>query len=155
MKLIFIILLITLMVFYGGQNKIDRIEYSPNYFRHINNLILYEKKIHSIVKDDPSLPVDDITDKLNIEVIPNLEKVFYIDIEPKQTFRINKEFTNKRIMIIFNHSKSGLYLEINDEHYYRLQNKISIVDCHNIYNNSDKKAVITLFLVIKPYWYSS
>jgi hypothetical protein len=155
MKLVFIILLIILMVFYGGQNKLDRIEYSKNYFKNINNLILYEKKIHKLVKDDPNIPVEDITNKLNVEVIPNLEKVFYIDIESKKSYTLDKTLISKNIMIIFNHSNSNLYLEINGKYLYKLNDTMSIVDCYTIYNDSLEKAVITLFLVKKPFWYSS
>ena len=73
------LLIITLIIFYGGQNKINRIIYDNDYFYFINNLEIF----NSILKDDrflnnisPSKNLFNL-EKENLE--ENVEKEFNIN----------------------------------------------------------------------------
>jgi hypothetical protein len=152
MKLIFIILLTVIMIFYGGQNKIDRIEYDKNYYKNINSLILYEKKICKTFEKLNDTNILDITNKFDIQVIPNIIKAFCIKINPKSKFDLSQNMEGRFIMIVFNNTNSKLYLELNHKYLYKLTQKISIVDSYDIYNNSVNKAIITIIFIKKPFW---
>ena len=152
------IILIILMLFYGGKNNINKIEYNSNYFKNLSNIILFEKDIKKTIKNDLNIDFEDITNKINIHVIPNLQYVYYIDIKPKHFYNIDKIDIHYNIMIIFKHNeKDKIQLIVkkdkNDMYMYDLPKKISITGIFPIYNDSNTVSSITVFIMKKPYWY--
>lgn len=158
MYYVIIIILIIMMLFYGGINNISKIEYKTNYFKNLNNIILFENNIKKNVKNDLNIDFEDITSKVNIHVIPNLEYAYYIDIKPKYYYDIENINTDSNIMIIFKHNETDnikliVKKDKNDAYLYDLNKKISITGIFPIFNNSDTLASITVFIMKKPYWY--
>ena len=137
------------MVFYGGINKINKIEYSSDYFKGIHNLLLYENKIRKTIKNDPNIDIEDITDLLDIDIIPNIEKVYYIELYPNKVFDINTYVKDNSLMIIFNHSKNNIYINGYTLNYKKNPH---IIDKQNMRVN--KKTDITLFIMKKPFWFN-
>jgi hypothetical protein len=146
------------MLFYGGKNNINKIEYKTDYFRNLSNIILFENNIKKTIKNDLNIDFEDITDKINIHIIPNLQYVYYIDINSKHFYNINKIDTEYNIMIIFKHNeKDKIQLIVKKDkthmYLYDLSKKISITSINPIYNDSNTVSSITVFIMKKPYWY--
>ena len=154
---IILIILIILMTFYGGHNKLNKIHYETSYFKNLNNIIKYEQKIHKNIKNDINIPFEDITNKVNIQVIPNLQKVYYVDLNPFSSFTINNFNTDRNIMIIFNHHNIDLSIILkkdnNFNYLYNFNKKINVLDIYPIFNNNNFKIVLTVFIMKKPFWY--
>ena len=152
-----ILILVLLMIFYGGHNKLKRIEYNTNFFCNIHKIIQFEKKIQINIKNNLNIPFEDLTNKINIHVIPNLLHIYYVDIKPYSSFTINNINLERNIMIIFNHSNDKIYLILqkinNDSYLYKIDKKISVLSIYPIYNNNNKIIPITIFILKKPYWY--
>ena len=147
-----------MMLFYGGKNNINKIEYNNNYFNNLNKIILFEKHIKKNIKNDLNIDFEDITNKININVIPNLEYVYYIDIKPNNYYSIDNIDPNIHIMIIFKHNDNHSIKLIVKKDYteyslYDLAKKISITGIFPIYNNSNNLTSVTIFIMKKPYWY--
>ena len=165
----FIILIgiIIFMVFYGGHNYQNKIEYDSSYFNNLSSIILYEEYLQ---KYDKYIDFE-LNDYINIDhvvkfcnnIIPNFINCFFIKINPFSYFNINKIISkdnniNSIIMIIFNHNKHNdleLFVNSHDNigYFYDLNKKISITGIYSIYNNSNEIINITLFILTKPYWH--
>ena len=146
------------MLFYGGKNNLNKIEYNSYYFKNLNKIILFEKNIKKNIKNDLNIDFEDITDKINIHVISNLEYAYYIDIYPNNYYSLHDIDPDKNIMIIFKHNindsiKLVIKKDISDYYLYDLHKKISITGIFPIYNNSNNLINITVFIMKKPYWY--
>ena len=169
--IIIIIGLTIFIVFYGGHNSQNKIEYDTDYFSNLNTIILFENKLLSIKKNQFDFStvnfynIDDFL-PLSHNIIPNFINCFYIKINPLSLFNINnivdKNESKNIIMIIFNHAKyNNIELQINNfkEHsnnygyFYKLKHNISVVGIYNIYNNSNEFIYITCFIIKKPFWY--
>ena len=158
MYYLIIIILIIMMLFYGGKNNLNKIEYNSHYFKNLNNIILFENNIKKNIKNDLNIDFEDITNRINIHVIPNLEYAYYIDIKPNNFYSIRNIDPNKNIMILFKHNDNDIIKLIlkkdnNDYYLYDLNKKISITGIYPIYNNSNSLASVTIFIMKKPYWY--
>ena len=153
-----IIIIMIMMIFYGGKNNINKIEYSTSYFKNLNKIILFEKHIKKNIKNDLNIDFEDITSKVNIHVIPNLEYAYYIDIKPKHYYKIENVNIDKHIMIIFKHNdKDDIKLMVKkdktDAYLYDIKKKISVTGIFPIFNDSETLASITVFIMKKPFWY--
>ena len=154
---IVIIIIIILMTFYGGHNKLNKIHYKSSYFNNLKNIIKFEKNIHKNVKNDINIPFEDITNKVNIQIIPNLQKVYYVDLNPFSSFTINNFNTDRNIMIVFNHYNIDLSIILkknnNFNYLYNFNKKINVLDIYPIFNNNNFKILLTIFIMKKPFWY--
>jgi len=179
--LLIIIGLTIFMLFYGGHNKLNIIEYNSDYFNNLNTIIIFEKKLNKNLQN-----INFNTDFINIKefhetfniLIPNFINSYYIRIKPFTLFNIfnlieNKDFQNI-MMIIFNHKEyNNLELLIGDTnniifndnlkelnsnikigYFYNLKKKISITGIYHIYNNSNNTVIITCFIIKKPFWHN-
>lgn len=183
---LYIIIIITLsifMIFYGGHNNQTKIEYESNYFSSLNSIIIFEKKLNKLNKDDifinnNFINVNSYLKNLHI-LIPNFVNCFFIKILPYSIFDIfnivEKQDIKTHMMIIFNHKKhNNLELLINTEksniikkntksenihpystngYFYDLEKVISITGIYHIYNNSNEQVNITCFILKKPFWH--
>lgn len=179
--LILIIFLSIFMVFYGGHNNQNKIEYSPNNFTNLNLIITFENKIKYLFisrQDDFNYKNNyiNINKYLNTKniIIPNFVNCFLIKIYPFKIFNIeniiNKNEIKTHIMILFNHNKNNnLELVINTNntndvnkfsknklcgYFYDLEKTVSIVGIYDIYNNSNKPIELTCFIIKKPFWHN-
>jgi hypothetical protein len=164
--LIFFILTI-LIVFYGGQNKLDKIKYNSKIFDYTKNLNLLKDKL-IYYKNTSSSNYIDITNNLNTcnYLLPNLIFSYCIKINPNSIFDVNDLINNdkyeqdfKILMILYtiNSDYKDLFIiidKINNEYIMvEVDENIFITNSYNIYNKSNK--IITLFLLFikKPLWY--
>lgn len=164
--IIIIVILTVFIIIYGGHNNQKKIEYEADYFKNLNRIILFEKKLS---KYNNEINFGD-SDFINIEkyikschtIIPNLVDLFFIKIKSQNIFQIKKIFKknyNEHIMIIFNHNKvNDLELIIgydynSNGYFYDLEKIISITGLYDIHNNSSDDIIITLFFIKKPYWH--
>lgn len=175
--IIIVIALTIFIIFYGGHNYQNKIEYNSKFFDNFNAIIVYENKLQKSIHEIQFIDIDhvNINNRLKIckNLIPNFIDCFYIKINPYQLFNINKivkkENHDTHIMIIFNHnSHNNLELLINNSNFYEknmitsqyyngyfydLEKKISILGIFHIYNNSKEIIYITCFILIKPFWH--
>lgn len=153
---IIIIILIIFMTFYGGKNKLSKIEYQTKYFSNLQNLMKFEKKIN--IKNDENIEFIDISNKLEICIIPNLEKIYYLNLKPYTSFKINDFDFERNVMIIFNHKKIKFSLILkedkNFDYLFNLNKKINILDIYPIFNNNYFSISLTIFIFKKPYWFN-
>ena len=158
------------IIFYGGHNYQNKIEYESIYFDNLSSIILFSNKLQSIKNkfDFSSANFYNINETVNLshDIIPNFINCFYIKINPYSLFNIydivDKNNINNLIMVIFNHnSYTSIELLINDNihindnygYFYQLKKNISIVGIYHIYNNSNKTIYITCFIIKKPFWH--
>lgn len=182
--LIIIIGLTIFMVFFGGHNNQELIEYESTYFYGLKSITLFENKINLIVENkkifsnENFINIDKFLNTTNV-LIPNFVNCFVIKINSYQLFNIfnliNVNDVKTHIMIIFNHNyHNNLELMINKTNYvcddiiinnvitkndnwgyfYDLTKQISIVGIHHIFNNSEQDIIITCFILKKPYWHN-
>ena len=180
-ELLYIIIIITLtifIIFFGGHNNQNKIEYHCDYFSNLNSIVGFEKKISSIYLNNGNLfkntnfiNIDKYFNTTNI-LIPNFVGCFLIKINSKNVFNIynliDKSIINNHMMIIFNHSEqnnlelivcdNGDYkcLDFNsgtNHYFYDLEKNISITGIFHLYNNSNQDIIITCFILKKPFWH--
>lgn len=172
--LIIIICLTFFIIFYGGHNNQDKIEYDSDYFNNLNSIIKFEKKINSFYLNDNNIFIN--TNFINIDkyfnttniLLPNYVNCFLIKIDSHCIFNIEniieKSKCKTHIMVIFNHNlKYNLELVIDDLdnsnnndgycNFYNLKKNISTTGIYHIYNNSNENVVITCFILKKPFWH--
>ncbi len=164
---IILVILTIIILFYGGKNNVNMIEYNSNYFDNYKNIIIFEKVLKSYIpkfdniatNNSDYFTVDEIKDTLNI-VIPNYLNNYFIKIKSYSYFNITKIInnTNNLLMIIFNlNDVNNLDLLLDKEdnigYFYNLTNKISITNIYDLYNNNNTDIYITIFTIKKPYWY--
>ncbi len=164
---IILVILTIIILFYGGKNNVNMIEYNSNYFDNYKNIIIFEKVLKSYIpkfdniatNNSDYFTVDEIKDTLNI-VIPNYLNNYFIKIKSYSYFNITKiiDNTNNLLMIIFNlNDVNNLDLLLDKEdnigYFYNLTNKISITNIYDLYNNNNTDIYITIFTIKKPYWY--
>lgn len=164
--IILILLLTIIIIFYGGLNTIEMVEYNSNYFSNLNKIIFYEKKLKNININFDNKTFIDITNYTNTfkALIPNFVSCYSINIKSYKYFDIkniigdlNRKFL---LMIIFNNDENRvnnleLILDTKDNinYNYPLINKVSITSLYNIYNNSSNTININIFIMKKPYWF--
>lgn len=158
-----------MIIFYGGKNTINMIEYNSNYFENYKNIILVEKtlqkynlKFDDISKNESDYITIDEIDTISHIILPNYINNYLIKIKSYSYFDIKKIIDvskiNNLIMIVFNNNNiENLELLVNKDnntgYFYKLTNRISITGIYDIYNNNDKEIYITVFIVKKPFWY--
>lgn len=180
---IIIIGLTIFIIFYGGHNHQNLVEYNSKYFCNLSSIIIYEKKLNEFINDDNMIFNQDNFLNLNKYldtsdiIIPNFVGCYYIQIKSFDIFNINKIVKKKdmiyNMMIIFNHHKhNDIELIINDStnnlyknnnlindktfitgYFYDLEKKISITGVYHLYNNSNQNIIITCFILKKPFWF--
>ena len=177
--LIILIILSLFIIFYGGHNNQELIEYNTNYFSNLKYIISFENKINLIIKNkelfknEKFININKFLNTTNI-LIPNFVNCFIIKINSYSLFNIynliDKHDIKTHIMIIFNHNlcnnlelmiNKSNNININDdceinsnyEYFYDLTKPISILGIHHIYNNSNDNIIITCFIMKKPFWY--
>lgn len=176
--LIIIIGLTIFVIFFGGHNNQELIEYNTSYFDGLKSITLFENKLNLIIKNkkifsnENFININKFLNTTNV-LIPNFVNCFIIKINSHQLFNIfnliNKTDAKTHIMIIFNHNlHNNLELMINSNnnnlkpmvkknnfgYFYDLTKQISIVGIHHIFNNSNDDIVITCFILKKPYWHN-
>jgi len=164
--LIFLILVV-IIIFYGGENKTINIKYNSERFSYYNNIGIFRKKL---IKYQKIIDVDyiDITDDINTckYLIPNIVYSYCIKIEPKTIFDINYLIKNDKykddyemLMNIYtiNDDYKNLYIILNKEKneytMVEIDENIYITNIYNIYNDKNKEVILILFFVKKPFWY--
>jgi hypothetical protein len=165
--LIFIFLVI-LIIFYGGENKINKIKYNSERFSYYKNINIFRKKLlkyKKIIDED----YIDITNNINTcnYLLPNIVYSYCIKIQPKTIFDIKYLIKNDKykdnyemLMNIYtlDDDIQNLYLVINNENneytMVHIDENIYITNTYNIYNdNNNKDIILILFFIKKPFWY--
>lgn len=111
--LIIIIGLTIFIVFFGGHNNQELIEYDTTYFNGLKSITLFENKINLIIKNkelfsnENFININKFLNTSNV-LIPNFVNCFIIKINSHQLFNIfnliNETEAKTHIMIIFNHN---------------------------------------------------
>jgi hypothetical protein len=164
--LIFLILVI-LIIFYGGENKIIKIKYNSDRFNYHKNLNIFRKKL---LKYKNMLDEDyiDITNDINTcnYLLPNIVYSYCIKIEPKTIFDIKYLIKNDKykddyemLMNIYtiDDDYKNLYIVIKSDNnevlMVDIDENIYITNTYNIYNDNYKDIFLILFFIKKPFWY--
>jgi hypothetical protein len=115
-SILYIIIIIGLTIFilfFGGHNYQNIVEYDSDYFYNLNTIIIFEKKLNKKLTD----VIFDSSNFINLNkyldtsiiLVPNFVDCFYIQIKPYSLFNIfkiiKKENMLTSMMIIFNHKK--------------------------------------------------
>lgn len=167
--LIIILGLTIFMLFFGGHNNQELIEYETNYYSGLNIIIAFEKKINLMTKNTNNeifinqnfININKFLNTTNV-LVPNFVNCFIIKIYPFKTFNIfnliNKTNSKTHWMVIFNHDETNnlelfIYSTNDKGYFYNLTKKISLVGIHHIYNNSNKNIIISCFILKKPFWF--
>ncbi len=164
----YIFLIIGLVVFvltYGGHNNQVKIEYNSNYFDNLNKIVYYENKMQKFntvdnFKDNDFINIEEYISTTQI-IIPNLVDMFFIKINPKSFYHLDKIFklnSKEHIMIVFNHYNFNpleIYIATDDSsiYLYKLTKKISVLGIYDLFNNSDQQLNITIFFMKRPFWH--
>ena len=137
--IIIIIGLTIFIVFYGGHNQQNKVEYDSKYFNNLNTIIYFEQKINKICQNNifnktNFININEYFDTTTI-LIPNFIDCFFIHIEPFHFFNIfnivTKSSINTNMMIIFNHNNHNNLELVIDNHE------------HNLYNIDADKNILT------------
>jgi len=162
-EIIIVIILLTIMImFCGGKNHLNTIEFDNDHFENYKNIIIFEeilKKNIPNLKNNDFISIDEMNNQLHI-LLPNYINNFLIRINKYSYFNINKLINKNKnlIMIIYNlNDNNNLYLVVNKEnnttYNYYINKKISITSIYDIYNDNDFEINLALFIVKKPYWH--
>ena len=170
--LIFLILVI-LIIFYGGENKIHKIKYNSERFDYSKNINIFKKKLlkyKNIIDGD----YIDITNNINTcnYLLPNIVYSYCIKIQAKTIFDIKYLIKNDKykddyemLMNIYtlDDDYKNLYIIISNENNENNENNeytmididenIYITNIYNIYNDNNKDIILILFFIKKPFWY--
>ena len=115
---IVLIILTIIIIFYGGKNSINLVEYDSNFFENFKNIVIFEKKLQNydskfedITNNDSDyITINEINNTSNI-ILPNYVNNFFIKIKSYSYFDIKKvvdiTMKNNFIMIIFNHNNDN------------------------------------------------
>lgn len=157
---LYIILIIGLsifVIFYGGHNYQNKIEYDTRYFDNLNVVIYLENKINKILKnlsigENNFINLNEYIDSAHV-LLPNFVNCFGIKIKSHDYFNIFNIISvgelKSNMMIIFNFSKSNnLELLINNT-----ENNMYINDnCSNC--NGNIIAPTPVLTPVPGYFYS-
>lgn len=166
-NLLIILILVILIIFYGGCNKIIKIKYNSERFNYYKNIGIFRKKL---LKYQKIIKVDyiDITSDINTcnYLLPNIIYSYCIKIEPKTIFDIKYLIKNDKykddyemLMNIYtiNDDYKNLYIILNNEKneytMVEIDENIYITNISNIYNDKNKEIILILFFIKKPFWY--
>jgi hypothetical protein len=164
--LIFLILVI-LIIFYGGENKISKIKYNSERFSYYKNISIFRKKLLKYKKIIDGDYID-ITDDINTcnYLLPNIVYSYCIKIQPKTIFDIKYLIKNDKykddyemLMNIYtlDNDYKNLYIILNNENneynMVDIDENIYITNTYNIYNDNDNDIILILFFIKKPFWY--
>ena len=164
--LIFLILVI-LIIFYGGENKIHKIKYNSIRFNYYKNISIFRKKL---LKYKKTIDGDfiNITNDINTcnYLLPNIVYSYCIKIQPKTIFDIKYLIKNDKykddyemLMNIYtlDDDYKNLYIVISNENneytMIDIDENIYITNTYNIYNDNNKDIILILFFIKKPFWY--
>lgn len=150
LHIIIIIGLSLFIIFYGGHNYQNKIEYDTKYFDNLNVVIYLENKIDKILKNlsfgqNKFINLDEYIDSAHI-LLPNFIGCYGIKIGPYDYFNILNivSFTELKshMMIIKNNSKSNdLELLINNNE-------------NNLYSENNDYINLTNINTTQGYFYS-
>jgi hypothetical protein len=164
--LIFLILIV-LIIFFGGENKITKIKYNSERFSYYKNINIFRKKLLKYKKIIDGDYID-ITDNINTcnYLLPNIVYSYCIKIQSKTIFDINYLIKNDKykddyemLMNIYtlDNEYKNLYIILdNNDYEYNMVNideNIYITNTYNIYNDYNKDIILILFFIKKPFWY--
>ena len=164
--LIFLILVV-LIIFFGGENKISKIKYNSERFSYYKNLDIFKKKLLKYKKIIDGEYID-ITDNINTcnYLLPNIVYSYCIKIQPKTIFDIKYLIKNDKykddyemlmnIYTIDNEYKNLYIILDNNNNEYNMvdiDENIYITNIYNIYNDNNKDIILILFFIKKPFWY--
>ncbi len=160
--LIIIIILTIFIIFYGGHNDQNKVEYESDYFNNLNTIINFEKKINLMQNNAEFtkynfININKYFNMTNV-LLPNFVNCFLLKINSKDVFNIydivDKSTVKNHMMIIFNHHKqNNLELIIDVDYFYNLKKNISITGIYHIYNNSYVDVIVSCFILKKPFWH--
>ena len=82
---IVLIILTIIIIFYGGKNSINLVEYDSNFFENFKNIVIFEKKLQNydskfedITNNDSDyITINEINNTSNI-ILPNYVNNFFI-----------------------------------------------------------------------------
>ena len=119
------LLIITLIIFYGGQNKIDKITYNDTFFYCTKNLQIFNSILkndnflnrinssknlykNTIFQENISLENNQINFVYDIDenhpcfkgLFPNLSEIFFINLLPFNYFNVFDYFDNKKNLLM-------------------------------------------------------
>jgi hypothetical protein len=151
------------MMLYGGHNNQAQIIYDSAMFTYIDRLIKYQenfKKYSStiIFNNNNYVKVENYITTLADTMIPNLESIYIIKLDPHKLFNTKQLDSNEtNIMIVFNHNNyKNIELLVNTENkigfFYEFVNPLTVCDILNLYNNSSDYKIITVFIIKRPFW---
>jgi len=164
---LFFLILVILIIFYGGENKIFKIKYNSENFNYLNNLNIFKKKLLNYKKIIDGDYID-ITNDINTcnYLLPNIIYSYCIKIQPKTIFDIKYLIKNDNykddyeiLMNIYTleDDYKNLYIIINNENneysMVDIDENIFVTNTYNIYNDNDKDIILILFFIKKPFWY--
>lgn len=166
-KILIFIILIILIIFYGGVNKIIKIKYNSDKFIYYKKLNIFRKKLlkYKNIMDGDYL---DITKDINTcnYLLPNIVYSYCIKIESKTIFDIKYLIKNEKykdnyemLMNIYtlDDDYKNLYIVIssdnNEDLMVDIDENIYITNTYNIYNDNKKDVFLILFFIKKPFWY--
>lgn len=153
-----IIMMTILIIFYGGINKISRIEYDYTYFEYIKNIRLLKNYLLSS-NGKKNIDLHSITKHFSF-LINNLCSTHYVNIEPFSYYVNDNMYDNSLLMIIYtvNNDYKKLQIVINkldDKKFlnYNVSNDLFLTNPYVIYNNSNENTKFILAFIKKPFWY--
>lgn len=164
--LIFLILVV-LIIFFGGENKISKIKYNSERFSYYKNINIFRKKLLKYKKIIDGDYID-ITDNINTcnYLLPNIVYSYCIKIQPKTIFDIKYLIKNDKykddyemLMNIYtiDNEYKNLYIILDNNNYeynmVDIDENIYITNIYNIYNDNNKDIILILFFIKKPFWY--
>lgn len=146
--IIIIIGLTIFIIFFGGHNKQNMVEYDSEYFDNLNTIIIFEKKLnknleHITFDSKDFININEFLDIPHI-LIPNFIDCFYIKIKPFSLFNIysiiKKDDIQTSMMVLFNHKKhNNLELLVGDSTNTIYSDNSSLYSPYTNYLNSDIK----------------
>jgi hypothetical protein len=151
------IILIILMVFYGGVNDSAHIEYKVSNLKKKNNIYkFYDILFNKEYIKNMTNPITDITKYCNsLNYIQNIIVAYNVNLYPSQY--IDLKFKSNYLMIIAKNINEPLQLLVynafNKKYFYTINKKISITGIYPIYNNSINKINVIITIIKKPFWF--
>lgn len=140
--IIIIIGLSIFILFYGGHNYQNKVEYDTKYFDNLNMVIYFESKINDIIKNisfgpNEFININNYLDSTHV-LLPNFIDSYSIRIKPREFFNIFNIASctdlKTNMMIIFNHNKYNsleLLVENTNNNLYSSQCNLSKLNFSN------------------------
>jgi hypothetical protein len=158
---IILIILTIIMLLFGGRKKNHKIEYNENKFYNLQKIYTFSNKFKKH-KETSVISID----KINT-LIPNIEKIMVIYLNPNEYFNIEhhlqKNYIKSSLMVLYNYDNKNIHnleliLSTNSDNsdeglFYNIKKNITITDIYSIYNNSNDVINFAIIIIKKPHWF--